>query len=82
MWKTIDESQRLANLIETISNILAKRRGILPMLGLFGIILGYIILAFGILSDVRILAFIGLTIQTIGITISILGLLLIEPLGR
>ena len=82
MWKTIDESRRLATLIETISNILAKRRGILPILGLFGIILGYIILAYGILSDVRILAFIGLTIQTVGITISILGLLLIEPLGR
>lgn len=82
MWKAIDESSRLAMLIESVSNILAKRRGILPILGLIGVILGYVILAFGILSNVRILTVIGLTIQTLGITISILGLLLIEPLGR
>ncbi|MFZ4825893.1 MAG: hypothetical protein ACOYLB_00915 [Phototrophicaceae bacterium] len=82
MWRMIDESSRLASLIESISSRLAKRRGMIPVLGLFGIILGYMTIAFGFLFTSRILEFIGLTIQTLGLTISVLGFLLIEPLGK
>jgi hypothetical protein len=86
MFRGIDRSKTLSRSLEGMSNTLAKRRGLLPILGVALVVISFIIrLIMVALSGSPILPVLDL-IWTIthhlGIIIALIGILLIEPLGR
>lgn len=82
MRRRIDQSPFLANLIKFLSNALAEQRGLVPILGVIVAIVGLIILLVNVFLDVKVIAFIGILLQGVGLIASLIGLLLAEPLGK
>jgi hypothetical protein len=86
MFRGIDRSKTLSRSLEGLSNTLAKRRGLLPLLGVLFVIISFIIRlimpltvgtpAFGILDLLWTIT------HHLGIIVALIGILLIEPLGR
>jgi hypothetical protein len=86
MFRGIDRSKTLSRSLEGMSNRLAKRRGLIPLVGLLLIIMSFVIrLIMPFMSGAPVFAVLDLlwTItHHIGIIIALIGILLIEPLGR
>jgi hypothetical protein len=86
MFRGIDRSKTLSRSLEGMSNSLAKRRGLLPIIGVLFVVISFIIRlimpltvgtpAFGILDLLWTIT------HHLGIIIALIGILLIEPLGR
>lgn len=81
MLKRIDSSQFLVRILEKMSTLLARRRGLPIVIGIFLLILGFIIelitVAFGLDS----LEIIHVILRNVGVLVALIGLLLSEPLG-
>jgi flagellar motor component MotA len=82
MRRWLDESKQIARLIDTLSNSLAKRQGLVPLIGILLALIGFIILLVNIFVPHRALELVGLSLQSIGIIAALIGLLLSEPLGK
>lgn len=81
MLKRIDSSQFLVRILEKMSTLLARRRGFPIVIGIFLLILGFIVelitVAFGLDS----LEIIHVILRNVGVLVALIGLLLSEPLG-
>jgi hypothetical protein len=82
MLKWLDRSPRINRLINFLSNLLAKQQGLVPLVGIALATLGLILLLINVMATSRILEFAGLFLQGVGILLSLIGLLLSEPLGK
>lgn len=77
----LDGSRPLYRFIAFISEALAARRGLLPLIGIGLTIVGFILLIANVFATHWVVELAGVLFQGLGIIIALIGLLLIEPLG-
>jgi hypothetical protein len=82
MLKGIDESQWLANRIQGLSTTLAKKRGLPIVIGVFLVIVSFIISLVDYFVAAPVLELIWSITHHSGILLALIGLLLVEPLGK
>lgn len=82
MLKKIDSSHSLVKLLERLSSLLARQRGLPIVIGIALVIVGFVveILNVGIQSDL--LQVIHIIARNAGVLVALIGLLLSEPLGE
>lgn len=78
----IDRSPRIARLLERTSSRLAKRRGLLPMLGLVLILISFLVNLLDLAQPSPVLGLLWSITHHVGLLLALVGILLIEPLGR
>jgi hypothetical protein len=82
MFKRIDRSSRLARMIASLSEFMAKRRGLPVVIGIGLVIISFIIQILDVYAESQALHLIGVILQNVGILTALIGLLLSEPLGK
>jgi|FLYN01.1.fsa_nt_gi hypothetical protein len=82
MFRQIDRSPRLAKLIEYISTLMAKQRGLPVVIGVGLVIVSFIIQVVDVYVQSRFLELVGVITLHVGILAGLIGLLLAEPLGK
>lgn len=82
MFKRIDQSPTLARLIERLSTLLAKQRGLPVVIGILLVIVSFIIQLIEAYTESRLLELIGIITLNVGILTALIGLLMAEPLGK
>jgi nucleoside recognition membrane protein YjiH len=82
MFRQIDRSRTLARSLEGLSNRLARRRGLLPLLGVLLIIISFIVRLAMFVFPHPALDLTWTITHHLGIILAFVGLLLVEPLGR
>ena len=82
MFKRIDQSPTLARLIERLSSMLAKQRGLPVVIGIVLLIVSFIIQLIEVYTESRVLELIGVITLNVGILTALIGLLMAEPLGK
>lgn len=82
MFKRIDQSPALARLIERLSGTLARQRGLPTVIGILFIIISFIVRLVDVYVDSQALELIWVITHHLGIIVALIGLLLVEPLGK
>lgn len=82
MFRRIDRSAFISRLLERVSTLLAKQRGLPIVIGIGLVIVGFIFQLINVYSDNRIIELLGVITHSVGVLIALIGLLLAEPLGK
>jgi hypothetical protein len=82
MFKRIDQSNVLVRLLQKVSTWLARNRGMPIILGIVFIILSTIVRLISIGVEEPIMEAIYVLLQNGGILLALIGVLLLEPLGK
>ena len=82
MFRGIDRSPRIARLIERLSAGLARRRGLPIILGVLLILISFIIQLVNFPVDSRTLELLWSITHHLGLLVALIGILLVEPLGK
>jgi hypothetical protein len=82
MFKRVDESNWLANRIASLSEFMAKRRGLPVVIGIGLVIISFALQLVDVYVDSQLLHLIGVITLNVGILTALIGLLLAEPLGK
>jgi hypothetical protein len=82
MFKRVDESNWLANRIASLSEFMAKRRGLPVVIGIGLVIISFALQLIDVYVDSQLLHLISVITQNVGILTALIGLLLAEPLGK
>jgi hypothetical protein len=82
MFKRLDRSSAVAKMIASVSEFMAKRRGLPVVIGIVVVILSFIIQLVDAFSPSKFLNVLGIIMQNSGILIALVGLLLAEALGK
>jgi len=80
--RKIDESPRIARLLERFSSGLARQRGLPVVFGIFLLIVSFIVHLVNLSTYSPALDLVWSITHHLGIIIALIGLVLIEPLGR
>jgi hypothetical protein len=82
MFRRIDESKLLIGLLERLSNLLAKQRGLPVVIGIVLILVGFILQMINVAVDSSAIEFLGVITHNTGVLIALIGLTLSIPLGK
>lgn len=82
MFKRLDRSSALARIIASVSEFMAKRRGLPVVIGIIIVILSFLVQLIDAFAPSRFLNILGIVMQNSGILIALIGLLLAEALGK
>ncbi len=82
MFRGIDRSTGLARLIERLSAGLARRRGLPIVFGALLILISFIIQLVDYSVGSRTLALLWTITHHVGLLLALIGILLVEPLGK
>lgn len=82
MLNRIDRSKRLLKWLSQLSDFLAKRRGLPIVMGVILILIGMVFQIIDVYVEARITALLGILGLNLGVLIALLGLLLVNPLGK
>jgi nucleoside recognition membrane protein YjiH len=82
MFRSIDRSKTLSRSLEGMSASLAKRRGLIPVIGVILIIISFAVHLVSLAFPIPLLEIIWSITHHLGLILALIGLLLIEPLGR
>ena len=82
MFKRIDRSPTLSRMIERLSSLLARQRGLPVVLGIALVIIGFVIQVVNVALNSPLLEIGGLIFNSGGVLVALIGLLLAEPLGK
>jgi hypothetical protein len=82
MFRQIDRSHRLSRTFQNITAGLASRRGLLPVLGVLLIIISFVVHLLGLALPHPAFELIWSITHHVGLIMALIGILLIEPLGR
>lgn len=82
MFQSIDESQWLNLMLQRVSTVLAKQRGLPIVIGIAIFILGFVLELFNLAIGSPVIELVEVILHNVGILIALIGLLLSEPLGR
>lgn len=82
MLKKIDTSQFLVNLLERLSTLLARRRGLPAVVGIILITIGFVLELANVGINSPSLEVIYIILRNGGVLVALIGLLLSEPLGQ
>lgn len=80
--KMIDRSPMLIKLLETISGFLAKQRGLPIVVGIIFITGGGILEFLNVAFEQKWITMIEVVFRNFGLVSALVGILLLEPLGR
>ncbi|MDK3161554.1 hypothetical protein FBR02_17655 [Anaerolineae bacterium CFX9] len=80
--RRLDQSSHLSRLLERLSSLLARQRGLLTVLGLFLIIISFVIHLVSLNAPSTALTTLWSITHHAGLILAIIGLLLVQPLGR
>lgn len=81
MLKHIDEWPALARFLERMASTLAKQRGLPVIVGIFLVIVSFVVQAVNVYVDSKTLELLGVIVQHAGLLSALVGLLLAEALG-
>ena len=82
MFKHLDESTFLTQLLERISDFLARRRGLPILLGLILVVISFLFQSINVFSPSQLLEFLGVVCLHVGVLLALIGLLMAEVLGQ
>ncbi|NDJ62131.1 MAG: hypothetical protein GYB67_13470 [Chloroflexi bacterium] len=82
MFDRINRSMALSRLFERLTARLAKQRGLLPMIGVILVAVSFVIQLVNVSNPSQVLDLLWTITHHLGLLIALIGLLLIEPLGR
>lgn len=82
MFKWIDNSRTLGRLLEWLSARLARQRGLPVVVGVGFIAFSFVVSAANIYLDSDLLELIWSVTHHLGVIVALVGLLLVEPLGK
>lgn len=82
MFRGIDRSPRIARLIERLSAGLARRRGLPIILGVLLILISFVVQLVDFYVPSRALSLLWTITHHLGLLIALIGILLVEPLGK
>ena len=82
MFKNIDESPILIKLIQRLSTVLARQRGLPIVIGLILFAAGGILEFLNLALESSIVAFFEVLLHNLGVIVALVGILLAEPLGQ
>jgi vacuolar-type H+-ATPase subunit I/STV1 len=82
MFKGIDRSPAISRLIENTSAGLAKKRGLPIIIGVFLVIVSFIVQLINLAFPSPTLDLIWTLTHHLGLVIALIGILLVEPLGQ
>jgi hypothetical protein len=82
MFKRFDESPFFIRLLQRLSTLLAKQRGLPIVIGIVLIALGFIVQLINLFINSPTLDFIQIVLHNVGIILSLVGVLLAQPLGN
>jgi hypothetical protein len=82
MFRRIDRSPLLSRLLEKLSTLLAKQRGLPVVIGIALVIIGFVLQLIDVYADNTLIRILGLIAHSGGVLIALIGLLLAEPLGK
>lgn len=82
MFKRIDRSSWLAKFIASLSEFMAKRRGLPVVIGIGLVLISFVLQILDVYSTSQTLHLISVVTLNIGILTALIGLLLSEPLGK
>jgi hypothetical protein len=82
MFKRVDQSPRIARLLENLSAGLAKRRGLPIVIGIGLIILAFIAALFNLIAPAPFWQCVWVFALHIGLIAALIGVVMSEPLGR
>lgn len=82
MFKFIDRSPLLSNLIDTLSNLLARQRGLPIIIGIVLLFLGFVFQLINFFAPGAFVEFMSIVFNGVGILSALIGVVLATPLGR
>ncbi|QPC81202.1 hypothetical protein G4Y79_15985 [Phototrophicus methaneseepsis] len=82
MFKRIDQSNALTRLIRGLSTWLARNRGLPILAGIVLIVLATLARLTGLATEEPIWEVVHILLQNGGILLALVGILLLEPLGK
>ena len=81
MFRWLDRSSALSKLLEKVSTAMTRRRGLPVILGIFCVIISFIVQSVNIYVGNTTLELIGVIALHVGLLLALIGLLLAEALG-
>lgn len=81
MFKFIDQSQFLIRLLQKLSAVLSKQRGLPIVIGLVLVVAGFVVELANLSLGNPALNVAQIVFRNLGIIAALVGLLLVEPLG-
>lgn len=82
MFRQLDRSRTISRSLEGLSARLARRRGLLPLIGVLLVVISFVIRLIMLASPHPVLDLAWTLTHHVGILMALIGLLLVEPLGR
>lgn len=82
MFKRIDQSPALSRMLESTSGTLAKQRGLLVVIGVLLVAVSFVVQLVNYAAASPVLDVVWTITHHFGIMLALIGLLLIEPLGK
>jgi hypothetical protein len=82
MFQSLDESPWLNRMLQRVSTLLAKQRGLPVVIGIALFVFGFILQVLNLALQSPVVEFLQIILHNVGILIALVGLLLSEPLGR
>jgi hypothetical protein len=80
--RRLDESPFLNRLLQNVSTRMAKQRGLPVIIGIAMILISMLVALLNVALDIRVLDAVYVVLHDGGIVIALIGLLMVEPLGK
>ncbi len=82
MFKRIDRSPALARLLERLSATMARQRGLPVVVGVALVLVSFVVGLINVAADSKALDLVWVLTHHLGLLTALIGLLLVEPLGK
>lgn len=82
MFRRIDESPFLNKLLQRLSTLLARQRGLPVIIGVGLVVIGFVLQMVNLSLNAPVLELLQIIFHDVGILVALIGLLMAEPLGR
>jgi hypothetical protein len=82
MMRRLDESPFLNRMLQTVSTRMAKQRGLPVVVGIAMILVSMLVGLLNVALDSKILDALYVILHDGGIVVALIGLLMVEPLGK
>lgn len=80
--RRLDESPFLNRLLQTVSTRMAKQRGLPVIIGIAMILISMLVALLNVALEAKILDAVYVILHDGGIIVALIGLLMVEPLGK
>jgi hypothetical protein len=82
MLRRLDRSRWLSKRLAQISNTWARRRGLPIVLGIVLVIVGFTFQVAAVYSEARLIELLGVVFVNLGVLIALIGVVMVNPLGK